>query len=64
MMTTLKLVLTRARSHVKQVSRVVKKNTSISLSQHGFFGIPMDSRGNVKVPNAKAPDTDKQLTRY
>ena len=42
---------------------VKKKNTSISLSQARLFGIPIDGRGQVRVPNAKAPDTDKQLDR-
>ena len=42
---------------------VKKKNTSISLSQARLFGIPVDSRGHVTVPNAKAPDTDKQLDK-
>lgn len=56
---------TTAKPYQNKLQREVvkKKNTSISLSQAKLFGIPMDDKGNVKVPNAKAPDTDKQLNK-
>ena len=46
-----------------QAEVVRKKNTSISVSQAKLFGIPMDKEGNVKIPGAEAPDTDKQLSK-